>query len=103
MGVSQKGHSTQARQVRAGDGAGNRRLRSLREALSRVAQGFQGQEMSQVRQEASGRSRQRKEKARGDASSPPGPEEGRQAVIFVLSLIAFRRVILCCRFIVLNL
>merc|ERR1711942_474570 len=61
--VSAEGRATQARQIRSRDGARNRRLRALREALPRVVEGLQGQKMSQVRQEAFGSSRPRKEKA----------------------------------------
>jgi len=75
-----KGNPTQARQVRSRDGQGDCRIRSLREALFGVVEGFQGQKMLEVRQEAPWSSRQRKEKARGDASCPPSTEKGRQAI-----------------------
>merc|ERR1712189_3792 len=66
--LEEKGYPAQTRQVRPRDGPRNCRICSVREALFG---GVERQEMLEVRQEASRRPRQRKEKARGDASSPP--------------------------------
>merc|ERR1712168_813120 len=76
--ISAEGRATQARQIRARDGARNRRIRALREALPRVVKGLQGQKMSQVRQEAFGSSRPRKEKARRNASRSSSAKESGQ-------------------------
>merc|ERR1712055_666734 len=63
----EKGNPAQTRQICPRDGPRNCRICSVREALFG---GVERQEMLEVRQEASRRPRQRKEKARGDASSP---------------------------------
>merc|ERR1711942_179398 len=76
--VSAEGRATQARQIRSRDGARNRRLRALREALPRVVEGLQGQKMSKVRKEAFGSSRPRKEKARRNASGSSSAKESGQ-------------------------
>merc|ERR1739838_509953 len=78
--VETEGSPTQTCQVRPRDGQRNCGVRSLRKALSGAAQSFQGQTLSQVRQEATRRPRQGKAEARGDARSLAGAEESRQAV-----------------------